>query len=203
MLDLPANMEEREIYPLVPQKDRWIFNKLTIAERQGHRCGVSGVPLTVPGVYCIRSIYNLAGNGDGGVLRWVFDGTNQPPMIPGWFWCEWFEGYHEWVEFTDDVPVAWHGGTRAGRRLVLEFPPAPTNTFFPPQLQGISKHMLVEYIDGNIIEVAPRHAHFIHPRGEADLYAMKWNDPYFGHETFYWKVVRKDDPEPGNQPRQS
>jgi len=193
MIDIDPTTEDRHSYPLVPQADRWIFNKLSIAELQNLNCGVSGVPLTVPGVYCIRPIYNLAGNGDGGVMRWVFDGTEetQPPTIPGWFWCEWLSGYQEWVEYTDEVPVSWHGGTRVGRDLSLEFPPAPTNTWFPNPLKAISKHMLIEYIDGKIIEVAPRHALFIYPRGDADLKAIKWEDPYFGHETFFWKVVLK------------
>ena len=191
MIDIDPLTEDRHSYHLVPQQDRWIFNKLAIAELQGLNCGVSGVPMTVPGVYCLRPIYNLSGNGDGGVMRFVFDGTNQPDTIPGWFWCEWLNGYQEWVEYTDEVPVAWHGGTRTGRRLVLEFPDAPTNTWFPNKLKLISKHMLIEYIDGKIIEVAPRHALFVYPRGEADLLAMDWHDPYFDNPTFYWKVVRK------------
>jgi len=193
MVELERFIEDRHSYPLVPQADRWIFNKLSIAELQGLKCGVSGVPLTDPGVYCIRPIYNPAGNGDGGVMRWVFDGTEatQPPTIPGWFWCEWLTGWQEWVDFTDDVPVFSHGGTRDGRLLSLEFPSAPINTWIPNRLKGISKHLLIEYIDGKIIEVAPRHAIFMYPHGTADLKAVKWEDPYYGHETFFWKVVRK------------
>jgi len=192
MVELDQFIEDRHSYLQIPVADRWIFNKLAIAELQGLKCGVSGVPLPEPGVYCIRPIYNLSGNGDGGVMRYVFDGTNQPGAIPGWFWCEWLNGYQEWVEYTDEVPVAWHGGTRVGRKLELLFPDTPTNTWFPNRLKQISKHMLIEYIGGKIIEVAPRHAIFIHPRGEADLIARDWSDPYFDNPTFFWTVVRKD-----------
>jgi len=193
MIDLNPALDERDIYPLVPIKDRWIFNKLEFSERAGYRCGVSGVPLTVPGVYCIRPIYNLAGMGDGGVMRWVFDGTNQPPQIPGWFWCEWFNGYQEWVDFTDDLPVRWSGGNRTGRRLVLEDmkTEGATNSM-PNQLQGFSKHMLIEFIGGKPIEAAPRHQNWLTGmENKIDYFAREWADPYFGHETFFWKVVRK------------
>jgi len=194
MINVDPTLDEREIYPQVPAADRWIFNKLEVAERQGFKCGPSGVPIVDPGVYCIRPIYNLAGMADGGVRRFVFDGTNQPDIIPGWFWCQWFNGYHEWVSFTDGVPVDWSGGTRQGRLLVLtdNDPAGPRNTRYPNLIADISKHMLIEYIGGKIIEVAPRHQYFIPGKmNQVNFRAVKWEDPYFGRETFYWKAVDK------------
>lgn len=194
MIDLPADLNEWEIYPQVPVADRWIFNKLEIAERQGLSCGVSGSPLPTPGIYCIRPIYNLLGMGTGGVVRWVFDGTNQPQPIPGYFWCEWLDGYHEWVDYTDDLPVRWSGGLHSGRRWVLEDMKSagPTNPTVPVPLRGISKHLLVEWINGKVIEIAPRHQKWLTGQeNQIDYYARQTNAPWYDYDAFYWDVVPK------------
>lgn len=199
MIDLPPDLNEWEIYPQVPVAQRWMFNKLEIAERQGLVCGVSGSPLPTPGVYCIRPIYNLMGMGDGGVIRYVFDGTNQPRPLPGFFWCEWIDGYHEWVDYTDDQPVRWSGGLHQGRRWVLEDqrPEGAVHPTVPPPLRGLSKHLLIEWIGGKVIEVAPRHQKWLAGReNQIDYWARKWADPYYGYQSFFWKVVNKVDPDP-------
>lgn len=196
MIDLNKDLDERDLYLSVPVADRWIFNKLYIAERQGHNCGPCGTVPPTPGDYCIRPIYNLAGMGDGGVMKWNYDGTPETalPIIPGWFWCEWFTGYHEWVDYTDDEPVRWSGGLHKGRRWVLEDmrDGGPRNPRLPGPLRGLSKHLLVEWIGGKIIEVAPRHQKWLDGKeNQIDYWAQRWTDPYFGYETYFWKVVPK------------
>jgi len=192
MVELDRLIDDRHSYPLVPQADRWIFNKMAVAESQGHLCGPSGTPLTVPGYYIFRSIYNAAGNGDGGFVRYYFDGVKQPNWyIPGWFWCQWFEGYQEWVDYTDDVAVGWHGAESGGRTLDLQFPPEPTNPIMPVEFRGISKYMLVEYIDGHPIEVAPRHTQFMYPKGTANLVVRDVDTPYYEHPAWSWMVAPK------------
>jgi hypothetical protein len=192
MIELDRFIDDRHSYPLTPLADRWIFNKLAVAESQGLNCGPSGTPLTVPGFYVFRSIYNCAGNGVGGFARYEFDGVKQPNFyIPGWFWCEWLQGYQEWVDFTDDVAVGWHGAQSGGRTLDLQFPPAPTNSVMPPQFQGISKYMLLEFIDGKVIEAAPRHTQYLYPKGAANLVARDVDTPYYHTPAWEWQVTPK------------
>lgn len=168
MIDLPKEIEDRHSYPLVAPEYRWIYNKLAVAEKFGYRCAPSGTPMTQVGWYCIRPIYNAAGAGFGGHIKFFFDGQKQPDHIPGWFWCEWFNGYHEWCDYTDDQPVQAVGGHLQGNELRWAFAP-PRIPVLPQVLQGISKHLLVESIGGNIIEISPRHQVFIGPQ--------LWSDP--------------------------
>jgi len=150
----------------MPQEHRWIYNKLTVAERMGYECGPSGTPITKPGFYCVRPIMSCAGYGSGGFLKFhakqTQKGITQPEYKPGYFWCKWFEGWHGWTDFTDDVPVYECGGRYCNNEMILQHRPPISLTELPEQLKVISKHMLVEHIGGKIIEVSPRHQIMIH-----------------------------------------
>lgn len=197
MIDLDKDIEDRASYPLVEQRERWVYNKLTLAQRLGYLCGPSGVDAPA-GVYCIRPTLNLAGNGMGGVLKARSDGTPESlPYLPGYFWCRWFNGEHRWTDYTDDVAIHECYGTEVGRRLDYEY---RTDNFgapaLPAFLQGVSKHLLVESIGDKIIEVSPRHLSYQFPKGTSYMQKVRPTLPWgFDDEeefrAFYWRITPK------------
>lgn len=168
MITLEPYMYEIESYHLVPQADRWIFNKLIVAERLGHNCGPIGTKPAVQTDVVVRPCMNLSGMGRGGFFEygaWPFAAqANVPNANPGYFWCERFTGQHTYTSYVDDV--ARFNASAPG---VLQFDPTQEWIMvedsalvdvpvLPAFLQGISKYLYVEAIGGNIIEVAPRHS---------------------------------------------
>ena len=160
MMELHKDIEDRHSYPLCPQEHRWIYNKLTVAEMFGHYCGPSGTRITKPGFYCLRPMMNCAGLGIGGFLKFeakaTQKGITQPEHKPGYFWTEWFDGWHAFTNYTDDKPIYECGGHFYNGEIIMRHN-APFSLALPEQLKGISKYMLIEHIGGKIIEVSPRH----------------------------------------------
>ena len=207
MIDLPADIEDRNSYPLAPVRDRWIYNKLQVAERMGYNCGPSGTPITTPGDYCIRPVMNAAGMGHGGVLQFtaqattrpddgdhIIGGITQPPYAAGYFWCEWFTGDQLWTDFINDVAVEeTYETARTTRRLdYLTRTSGFAFPTLPSQFQGVSTHLMVESIGGNIIEVSPRLTW--HPWGRDQSYMAKTlaNPPWGedGDTWWYWRPTQ-------------
>lgn len=160
MLELNKNIEDRHSYPLCPREHRWIYNKLLLAEEMGYYCAPSGCFIKKPGLYCMRPIMGFAGNGEGGFLKFHAKqnqtGIEQPLYRAGYFWCEWFTGWHAWTNFVNDKPVFECGGVLINNELIMKYDTNTTTIELPESLKGISKNMLVEHIGGHIIEVAPR-----------------------------------------------
>ncbi len=163
MITLPPYMIELDLYPLLPIEDRWIFNKLQLAERMGYLCGPVGA-YPPEGVYCVRPIMNLFGMGAGGFYKIDTSRHNNEKHIrnpDGYFWCEWFDGDWHWVQYINDVAVSYStsvlernilvGGT--GAIEPTEIAKAPE---MPNVLKGISRYMLLEMKGDKIIEVSPR-----------------------------------------------
>lgn len=162
-----------EVWPLMPNSDRWIMNKLEVAMALGYNTGPIGLRVNQQGTYCIRPILNFEGRGWGGVGQFEAEdtprGITQPSYNPGRFWCEWFDGHHAWTEFIDDVAVRQVGGDELQNGF-LEIDEEPTTITLPVAFQGISRYMLVESIGGNIIEMAPRHMNTIATQATIDDY---------------------------------
>ena len=192
-----------------PLRDRWVFNKLTISERMGYRCGPAGSPITVAGKYCYRPIYNCAGNGLGGVLEWtaetttdpddgetIIGGITQPPFAAGYFWCEWFDGDQLWTDFTNDAPVLeCYETSRTTRRIDYAYRTSNFAISVPSQLANLSTHLLIESIGGNIIEAAPRHMTDVVGRDVgATSYMEKYRvKPPWGNDGdawWYWRQLQ-------------
>ena len=85
-----------------PHLHKW-FNKLWLAERLGYVCGPTGVGVPKKGYYIVKPIYNLSGMGAGAEKRWLV--PEHDVVIPGYFWCEYFEG----TQFTYDLEWQWDG----------------------------------------------------------------------------------------------
>ncbi len=159
MLDLPQYEYEHVLYQMVPPEQRWVFNKLMVAERLGIECGPCGDKIRVPGDYCIRPIMNLNGCGMGGWFKHTARPTDRGPMNPeprpGYFWMPWYEGRHLWTEYEYDEPARQAGGFLQGNTLLWEqsydFVP------FPDAVRGLSRYMTVETIGDNVVEIAPKH----------------------------------------------
>ncbi len=142
---------------------------------------------------------NVAGNAMGGVIKHdvVQQGPilDQPPYAAGYFWCEWFDGYHEWIDFTDDIAVKWWGGTEVNGTLDNDEAAAPQFTTLPAIMQGLSKHLVVEHIGGNIIEIAPRHMTLEHGIAGGRMIKIRVTPPWGNNtgsdirNTFYLRVI--------------
>ena len=162
MLIAPPYLYDYQIYPLVDQADRWLLNKLHLAEALGHSCGPVG--LSVPdGRYCLRPMNSVRGLGAGGFFDVTVDtAANQfMPVIPGYFWCEWFPGAnHHFTHFINDVAV--HSSLNPVTNGVMQT--TGTTVYgtlthaipMPAFLQGKSRYMLIESIGTDIVEVAFR-----------------------------------------------
>ncbi len=162
MITLEPYMHDMLMYQDFPDADKWVFNKLRVAEVLGYRCGPSGTSTNV-GTYIIKPIMNLAGMGTGGVfqhdtplIRGVPVNNHIPAKnFPGHFWCEAFGGAHIFTEYVNDVPVRGTESISTGSRRTFNeltvFPELPT------ALKGVSRYSLAEFIGGNLIEYSPRH----------------------------------------------
>jgi hypothetical protein len=101
-VDCPGEVEipteESDAYRLFP-KQRWVCNKLMIAESQGMICGLHGID---PPLYPVFSkpVYNMKGMGVGSrLLRSAEDYERYHQ--PGHFWMEYLAGEH----VSSDVAV--------------------------------------------------------------------------------------------------
>ena len=162
MITLPPYIYDREVYPQVPEEDRWILNKLMLSERLGHNCGPVG--MSVPaGKYCLRPQNSIRGLGHGGFFEIDVDNVSTfMPIVPGYFWCEWFDGDHFFTQYINDVPVNTSHGV-VTNNIMSTLPGRSTRwgniddaTPLPAALQGVSRYMQVEALGDKIIEVAFR-----------------------------------------------
>lgn len=171
-------MHDFEAWKTYPQHRGW-FNKLELASRLSYNCGPCGVAPDRTGSYCVRPIYNLSGMGVGARRQHIEQG-DASQVEPGYFWCEWFEGEHLSIDYTNNGAYwfqrsAWTGHKAPGsasrfvawtrsscRRQLPDF-------FF--ELLEVS-HVNVEFIGRRIIEVHLRPS----PDPEAKTLIPVWSD---------------------------
>jgi len=141
-----------------PQHRLW-FNKLWLSETLGYRCGPGGIPVTQPGVYVVRPIYNLRGMGLGARLKYLTPhDTHTVP--PGYFWCEQFLGAQHSIDYT------WNKGWQQTQAFEGCNEPDQLYRFtswtrssdqieLPAMLDVLQdcEHINVEFVGGKIIEV--------------------------------------------------
>jgi len=85
-------LDDAYAYRWCHERDRWLFNKLAVAEYMGYLCGPGGVPVPHDGEYVVRPIYNIRGMGAGAHFDFITE-DNDVAVPPGYFWCERFPGY--------------------------------------------------------------------------------------------------------------
>lgn len=155
MIILPPYEYDSGLYHKVPLEDRWIFNKLAVAERMGYDCGPSGTFPVEHGRYCLRPTNSIQGMGYGGWYDINYAGEGADLMRPGYFWCEWFEGEHSFVEYVNDRFSAGLAGTMDEATELLYFYEMEAVPL-EPEFRDISRYMLVERIGGKVIEASTR-----------------------------------------------
>jgi hypothetical protein len=158
MINNTPNMYDHEAYRMLPPEDRWIYNKMEVAQKQGILCGPVGEP-PPEGDYCIRPIMNMTGGGNPGFFRHGVGprGLDNDPKVPGgYFWTPWVEGDRLWVNYRDDVPTKALGGVvdRDGNVPVIS--EVDTLPPLPEWLKDKAKFLYIEYIGHTIIEVHAR-----------------------------------------------
>lgn len=89
----PLYVEDRDAWLRYP-RDRWVYNRLELAERLGYPCGPAGVPFRWDATWFAKPIINIRGMSRG--ARKVTD----PAYVPdGWFWMPCFAGPHVSVNY--------------------------------------------------------------------------------------------------------
>jgi len=111
----PIVEEDFEAWEVFKNTDhRWVFNKLELALRQGLSAGPAATAPEKSGAYIQRPIYNLYGMGIG-AKKFLYDKDsmreemiNHSLLPPGHFWCEWINGDHLSVDYSQDYKGNWH-----------------------------------------------------------------------------------------------
>jgi hypothetical protein len=146
------------IYPRMPDRHKWIFNKLDFANRFNIPAGPCGTRAP-RGELCVRPVMNLIGMGYGGFFKVTHDKGGLTVNRPGYFWTPWQDGEHHYIYYVKDKPWYFVVGVvdDAGRMTVEQRDPklAPR---LPKQLRRISRYMLLETINGVPIEASARHS---------------------------------------------
>ncbi len=150
-------VEDRDQWFAFP-RDRWVYDRLTLAARLGYPCGPAGVPFPTAGVFCAKPIINLAGMGHA--RKVVLPADIPADVPPGWFWSPWFLGPHVSVNYRRIQPDPHWTPVEAHRCVprpdgrpgvwvrTTDFPPLPA---LFDDLQE-TEHLNVEFIGGHVIE---------------------------------------------------
>ena len=150
-------LDSKDEWAIIHEDDLWAYNKLILATKSGHLCGPTGVPVSRPGYYIVRPMFNLLGMGRNARIEWIKDTTDH--FHPSDFWCEVFNGEHLSVDFYQKEPrlvvkghrhpsdplYKWQRWEKVDR--IVEFPEILNN------LKGNYDWINCEFVDSNLIEV--------------------------------------------------
>jgi hypothetical protein len=173
--------DDPDCWAWFPQQ-RWVYDKLKVAESQGMACGPHGVP---PPAYPIFSkpVMNLKGMGIGSrVLKSQADYDRN--YSPGHFWMPLLEGAHVSTDCAvEDGEVKWrrHATGKTWRGGMFEYwtihaEPLPELELYldrwaAKHLKGYTGMLNFETIGGRIIE-----AHLRFADQWCDLYGRGWTE---------------------------
>ena len=152
-------MHDDDAWLKYPQHHKW-FNKLWLSEQLNYVCGPSSVSVPEEKEYFIKPIYNLSGMGVG--ARKVKLNPSCDLTIPGYFWCEYFEGKHLSIDYQWHYnkppywrPIRCHQGISLSPQRFEKWIRCETSFELPHFFVELSDVGIinVEIIDGNIIEV--------------------------------------------------
>lgn len=90
-------VDDKTAYEKFPHHRKW-FNKLWLSESLNYDCGPSGISPTETGWYIVRPIMNISGMSIGAEKKYIRR-EDITQVQPGYFWCQWFEGYQYSVTF--------------------------------------------------------------------------------------------------------
>ena len=180
-------IDDKDVWPNCPVDCLWVYDKLILAAKCGHKAGPAGVPVPEAAQYIIRPITNIRMMGRGAVKRWLT--PDDTDLVPdGHFWSEVFTGRHISVDFHNGIQtLAVEGFRGADGRLdrFTRWQRIECDYSFPLELATLRDQtpwVNVEYVGGKIIE-----AH------------LRWNDDFRNHSGTVIYPVWADKPLP--QPR--
>lgn len=178
-------VDDQQVWSQCPVNYLWIYDKLILARKLGHKAGPAGMAVPCAGWYIVRPITNIRMMSRGASRQWLTpEDTDSVP--DGYFWCEWFEGRHTSADFNHGVQQLAVEGFRNSNRLdrFSHWIKIYDQYQFPAVLDTLWRlvpWVNVEYVDGRIIEVH-----------------LRWNDDFSNHDGHTIYPVWQD--EPSQQP---
>lgn len=149
-------IEDRDAWQAAHPSDKWVYDKLLVAQRFGVVSGPGDVPVPAPGEYIVRPITNLYGMSAGARFVRLIHDTSEF-VAPGEFWAERLYGTHWSVDYDEefrpvrvDIGVKHVDGLRFASWLSDDLINAPD---FPLVLYGKYHRINIELIGGVPIEI--------------------------------------------------
>ena len=179
-------INDKDVWPNCPVDYLWIYDKLILARKFGHRAGPAGVPVPKADWYIVRPITNIRMMSRGAARVWLTpEDTDAVP--DGFFWSECFAGRHTSTDFHYGIQTLAVEGFRDDPNRLDRFSKwekINDKYNFPEELGELwrlTPWVNVEYIGGKVIEVH-----------------LRWNDDFSNHASDTIYPVWKD--EAGEQP---
>lgn len=137
---------DTEVWPTLDAENLWIYDKLILSRKLGHKCGPCGVPVPYPADYIVRPIINLEGQGKGTEKLWIENDTWH--LNFGCFWQELFTGRHLSIDYHKGSQIRCTEGFREQDSFVHFTRWITVNE--QPKLPTVVKHITTQYDDVNI-----------------------------------------------------
>lgn len=152
--------EDWQIWHKIDLEDRWVYDKLILSSMAGHVCGPAGTPVPTPGMYIVRPITNVMGMGIQAKLHELEWDTEH--LMPGTFWCEYFEGRHLSVDYIHGEQTLCVEGIKDDGEMqkFRKWKKVLDNVPLPAILEPLKKKypfINCEFIGGKLIEAHLRH----------------------------------------------
>ena len=147
---------DTEVWPTIDNESLWIYDKLILSRKLGHKCGPCGVPVPFPADYIVRPIINLEGQGKGTEKLWIENDTWH--LNFGYFWQEMFTGRHLSIDYHKGSQIRCTEGFREQDSFVhfTRWIAVDDQPKLPLVIQDITTqydNVNIEMIGGHIIEL--------------------------------------------------
>ena len=147
---------DTDVWPKLDDENLWIYDKLILSRKLGHKCGPCGVPVPYPADYIVRPIINLEGQGKGTEKLWIENDTWH--LNFGYFWQELFTGRHLSIDYHRGSQIRCTEGFREQDSFVhfTRWITVNDQPKLPTVVQDITTQyddVNIEMIDGAIIEL--------------------------------------------------
>lgn|GEM_PF-2500480 len=147
---------EDDVWKNIDPDDIWILDKLILSRKLGYNCGPIGLDVPYSGYYIVRPCVNMLGLGLGAKKMWLEKDTCDLPY--GYFWCEWFTGFHHSVDYYNGTQILCVQGNKPEDTFIKwsEWIRSDKRFKFPTFLNSlIERHPWIncEFIGDKLIEV--------------------------------------------------
>lgn len=151
-------LKEENAWNTMSPDDMWVYDKLIVAKKLGHKCGPVGIPVPTPGTYIVRPVFSIMGMGRDAQILHIDCDTDHLPV--GHFWCEVFHGRHITVDYIRGKQVLCVEGFRSDDsqlHLWDKWVRIKDRIPYPSILSTELKFVNCEFIGNHLIEVHLRH----------------------------------------------